>query len=45
MGENPIPSAEKRVQVRAYERTRLGQKEHVCEHTRSWPRQLTLPGI
>lgn len=45
MEENSIPPAEKRVRVRAYDRTRLGRHEHVSEHTRSWPRQLTLPGV
>lgn len=33
---------EKLVRVRAYNRTRLGRKEHVREHTRSWPNQLSF---
>ena len=33
----------KGVFVRSYERTRLGHREHVCSHWRSWPRQLELP--
>lgn len=32
----------KLVHVRAYVRTRLGRLEHVCEHTRSLPRQLSF---
>jgi len=28
------------VHVRPYDRTRLGRREHVREHWRSWPRQL-----
>lgn len=32
-----------RVYVRAYERKRFGQIEHVRSHTRRWPQQLTLP--
>ncbi len=30
------------VYVRAYDRRRLGRKEHVCAHTRSWPTQLSF---
>ncbi len=30
------------VHVRAYTRTRLGHRENVCAHTRSWPRQYKL---
>lgn len=30
------------VHVCAYVRMRFGRKEHVCEHYRSWPRQLSF---
>jgi hypothetical protein len=32
----------KSVHVRAYQRTRFGRLEHVCEHWRSWPGQLSF---
>lgn len=32
----------KTVRVRAYVRTRFGNREHVCAHWRSHPGQLTL---
>lgn len=32
----------KTVHVRSYERMRFGRKEHVREHYRSWPQQLSL---
>ena len=35
-------SEQKQVHVRAYERIRFGRKEHVCEHWRSWPGQLSF---
>ena len=35
----------KPVHVRDYLRTRFGRLEHVCEHWRSWPQQLRMPGI
>jgi hypothetical protein len=31
-----------RVHVRAYQRVRFGRVEHVCAHTRNWPRQLSF---
>ncbi len=31
-----------RVFVRAYVRWRYGREEHVCAHTRRWPRQLSF---
>ena len=37
----PIATA-KAVHVRSYQRTRFGRREHVCEHWRSWPRQLSF---
>ncbi len=39
----PMEDPPKPVHVRAYQRTRLGQREHVREHWRSLPRQLELP--
>jgi hypothetical protein len=40
MGD-PIVTA-KAVHVCSYWRTRLGRREHVREHQRSWPRQLSF---
>jgi len=37
-----IMSEPKRVHVCAYTRQRLGRLEQVCEHWRSWPKQLTF---
>jgi hypothetical protein len=37
----PISTA-KAVHVRDYYRTRFGRLEHVCEHWRSWPGQLSF---
>jgi hypothetical protein len=39
--EKPI-SESKAVHVRSYERTRFGKKEHVREHWRSRPNQLSF---
>lgn len=33
---------ERRVYVRSYERFRLGRVEHVCAHTRLWPKLRQL---
>lgn len=35
-------SERKLVHVRSYERVRFGRKEQVCEHWRSWPKQLSF---
>jgi hypothetical protein len=40
MGDSMPPP--KTVHVRAYDRTRFGHREHVREHWRSWPRQLSF---
>ena len=40
MAETMTPP--KLVHVRAYVRTRFGRPEHVCEHRRGWPRQLSF---
>lgn len=36
------PMRPKAVHVRAYERVRFGRLEHVREHYRSWPGQLSF---
>lgn len=41
---NCIPCRHKTVHVNPYSRFRFGRVEHVCEHWRSEPNQMTLFG-
>jgi hypothetical protein len=37
-----MPTVAKSVFVRAYRRTRFNREEHVCQHWRSMPHQLSF---